>query len=78
MEGKNMDKLIEIAKSLGLEITISDFDDLRKEYCFSWKDQHVYMVLSNEKKLPARLKLEAESCDGDFRERLIQLANEIE
>ena len=77
MEGKNMDKLIEIAKSLGLEITISDFDDLRREYCFSWKDQHVYVVLSNEKKLPVRLKLEAEHRDGEFRDKLLQLMDEI-
>ncbi len=77
MEGKNMDQLKEIAKALGLKLTISDFDDLRREYCFSWKDQHVYVVLSNEKKLPARLRLEAESCDGEFKEKLLQLASEI-
>ncbi|WP_307974481.1 hypothetical protein [uncultured Dialister sp.] len=72
-----MDQLKEIAKALGLKLTISDFDDLRREYCFSWKDQHVYVVLSNEKKLPARLRLEAESCDGEFKEKLLQLASEI-
>ena len=72
-----MHNLINAAKALGIKLTISDFDDLRREYCFSWKDQHVYVVLSNEKKLPARLRLEAESCDGEFKEKLLQLASEI-
>lgn len=30
-----MDKLIEKAKALGIKVTISDFDDLRRQYCFS-------------------------------------------
>ncbi|WP_416178014.1 hypothetical protein [Dialister sp.] len=73
-----MDKLIEKAKALGIEVTISDFDDLRRQYCFTWKDRTVYVVLSNEKKLPARLKLEAESCDGEFKEKLMELVSEME
>ena len=72
-----MNKLIDKAAALGLKLTISDFDDLRREYCFSWKDQHVYVVLSNEKKLPVRLKLEAEHRDGEFRDKLLQLMDEI-
>ena len=69
--------LVNKAVSLGIEVTISDFDDLRRQYCFSWKDHSVYVVLSNEKKLPARLKLEAESCDGEFKEKLLKLVSEI-
>lgn len=72
-----MHNLINAAKALGLKLTISGFDDLRREYCFSWKGQHVYVVLSNEKKLPARLKLEAEHREGEFKEKLLQLASEI-
>ena len=75
--GVFMNKLIDKAAALGLKLTISDFDDLRREYCFSWKDQHVYVVLSNEKKLPARLKLEAEHRNGEFKEKLMELAGEI-
>ena len=70
--------LINKAAKLGIEVTISDFDDLRRQYCFTWKDRSVYVVLSDEKKLPARLKLEAESCDGEFQEKLLKLAGEIE
>ena len=69
-----MHNLINAAKALGIKLTISDFDDLRREY---WKDQHVYVVLSNEKKLPVRLKLEAEHRDGEFRDKLLQLMDEI-
>lgn len=69
--------LVNQAAKLGIEVTISDFDDLRRQYCFFWKDQSVYVVLSNEKKLPARLKLEAESCKGEFKEKLQQLVAEI-
>lgn len=72
-----MDKLIEKAKALGIKVTISDFDDLRRQYCFTWKDRTVYVVLSNEKKLPAWLRLEAESCDGEFKDRLLELVSEI-
>ncbi|WP_416176937.1 hypothetical protein [Dialister sp.] len=73
-----MNNLINKAVSLGIEVTISDFDDLRRQYCFSWKDRSVYVVLSNEKKLADRLKLEAEDSDGEFKVKLMQLANEIE
>lgn len=73
-----MDNLTEKAKALGIEVTISDFDDLRRQYCFTWKDRTVYVVLSNEKKLPARLRLEAESCDGEFKEKLMELVSEME
>ena len=73
-----MNNLLDKAATLGIEVTISDFDDLRRQYCFIWKDRSVYVVLSNEKKLPARLKLEAESCDGEFREKLKELVVEIE
>ena len=69
--------LINKAAKLGIEVTISDFDDLRRQYCFTWRDRSVYVVLSNEKKLPARLKLEAESCDGEFKEKLLKLVSEI-
>lgn len=72
-----MNNLIEKAKALGIKVTISDFDDLRRQYCFTWKDRSVYVVLSNEKKLPARLRLEAESCDGEFKDRLLELVSEI-
>ena len=69
--------LINKAAKLGIEATISDFDDLRRQYCFTWRDRSVYVVLSNKKKLPARLKLEAESCDGEFKEKLLKLVSEI-
>ena len=69
--------LINKAAKLGIEVTISDFDDLRRQYCFTWRDRSVYVVLSNEKKIPARLKLEAESCDGEFKEKLLKLMSEI-
>jgi hypothetical protein len=70
--------LLDTATALGIEVTISDFDDLRRQYCFTWKDQSVYVVLSNEKKLPARLKLEAEQSRGEFKEKILQLVKEIE
>lgn len=70
--------LVNKAAKLGIKVTISDFDDLRRQYCFTWNDQSVYVVLSNEKKLPARLKLEAESCDGEFKEKLMELVSEME
>lgn len=70
--------LINTAAALGIEVTISDFDDLRRQYCFTWKDQSVYVVLSNEKKLPDRLKLEAEQSRGEFKEKILQLVKEIE
>ena len=73
-----MHNLINAAKALGIKLTISDFDDLRWEYCFSWKDQHVYVVLSNEKKLPARLKLESQDIHGELKDKLIKLAEEIQ
>lgn len=68
-----MNNLINAAKALGIKVTVSDFDDLRREYCFSWKDQSVYVVLSNEKKLPDRLKLEAEQSRGEYKKKLMQL-----
>ena len=72
-----MNKLIDKAASLGIEVTISDFDDLRRQYCFSWNGQSVYVVLSNEKKLPARLMLEAGDRDGEFKDKLLRLVNEL-
>jgi hypothetical protein len=69
--------LVDHAVKLGIEVTISDFDDLRRQYGYTWKDRSVYVVLSNEKKLPARLKLEAEGCDGEFREKLLCLIREM-
>jgi hypothetical protein len=70
--------LINTAAALGIEVTISDFDDLRRQYGFTWKDQSVYVVLANEKKLPDRLKLEAEQSRGEFKEKILQLVKEIE
>ena len=69
--------LINTAAALGIEVTISDFDDLQRQYCFTWKDQSVYVVLSNEKKLPDRLRLEAEDSDGEFKGKLLRLVDEI-
>lgn len=65
--------LVDHAAKLGIEVTISDFDDLRRQYCFTGKDQSVYVVLSNEKKLPDRLKLEAEQSRGEYKKKLMQL-----
>jgi hypothetical protein len=69
--------LINKAAKLGIKVTISDFDDLRRQYCFSWHGHSTYVVLTNEKKLPARLKLEAEGSDGEFGRKLIELVREI-
>lgn len=69
--------LIDKAATLGIEVTISDFDDLRRQYCFTWEGHSVYVVLSNERKLADRLRLEAEDCDEEFKEKLLKLAEEI-
>lgn len=69
--------LIDKAAALGIKVTISDFDDLRRQYCFTWKGHSVYVVLSNERKLAGRLRLEAKDCDSEFRGKLLKLAEEI-
>lgn len=69
--------LIDKAAALGIEVTISDFDDLRRQYCFTWEGHSVYVVLSNKRKLADRLRLEAEDCDEEFRGKLLKLAVEI-
>lgn len=69
--------LIDKAATLGIEVTISDFDDLRRQYCFTWEGQSVYVVLSNERKLADRLRLEAKDCDAEFKEKLLRLAEKI-
>lgn len=66
--------MIDKAAALGIEVTISDFDDLRRQYCFTWEGHSVYVVLSNERKLADRLRLEAEDCDVEFRGKLLKLA----
>lgn len=70
--------MIDKAAALGIEVTISDFDDLRRQYCFTWEGHSVYVVLSNERKLADRLRLEAEDCDVEFRGKLLKLAEEIQ
>lgn len=72
-----MHDLIGSAAKLGIEVTISDFDDLRRQYCFAWNGHSVYVVLSNERKLADRLRLEAEDCDEEFKERLLELADNL-
>lgn len=69
--------LIDKAAALGIEVTISDFDDLRRQYCFTWGGHSVYVVLSNERKLAERLRLEAEDCDSEFKEKLLELVAEL-
>lgn len=65
--------IIKASAALGIEVTISDFDDLRRQYCFTWEGHSVYVVLSNERKLADRLRLEAEDCDSEFKGKLLKL-----
>lgn len=72
-----MHDLIGSAAKLGVEVTISDFDDLRRQYCFAWNGHSVYVVLSNERKLADRLRLEAKDYDEEFKEKLLKLADNL-
>lgn len=42
-----MCNLIDEAAALGIKVTISDFDDLRRQYCFTWNRHTIYVVLTN-------------------------------